>query len=80
MIKQIILCALLGVSNSLENKCKAESTREYKGEVIKVMDGEENNRCFSLFTPINITFYETMPVLLWFHGSGGSAEDCGKVK
>jgi hypothetical protein len=44
------------------------------GEVVKLSDGTYD-RCISLITP---TAAKTpMPVLFWFHGSGGNAGNCG---
>merc|ERR1711865_539788 len=46
------------------------------GEVVKVSDGKYD-RCISLITP---TVKTPMPVLFWFHGSGGSAAHCGSQR
>jgi poly(3-hydroxybutyrate) depolymerase len=44
------------------------------GQVVSVSDGKYQ-RCFSLITPSSVS--EPMPVLFWFHGSGGNAAHCG---
>jgi len=44
------------------------------GEVVTLSDGK-NQRCMSLITPTSAP--KPMPVLFWFHGSGGNAGHCG---
>lgn len=41
---------------------------------MKLSDGKYD-RCISLITPANVK--KPMPVLFWFHGSGGNAAHCG---
>jgi len=47
------------------------------GEVVTLSDGK-NQRCMSLITPTSAP--KPMPVLFWFHGSGGNAGHCGNSK
>jgi len=44
------------------------------GQVVTVNDGKYQ-RCFSLITPPGVQ--GPMPLLFWFHGSGGNAGHCG---
>jgi poly(3-hydroxybutyrate) depolymerase len=44
------------------------------GQVVTVSDGKYQ-RCFSLITPPSVS--TPMPILFWFHGSGGNAAHCG---
>jgi len=44
---------------------------------VKLSDGK-NERCMSLITPTSAP--QPMPVLFWFHGSGGNAGHCGNSK
>merc|ERR1740138_857821 len=47
------------------------------GEVVTLSDGK-NERCIALITPSSAK--SPMPVLFWFHGSGGNAGHCGNSK
>merc|ERR1712241_138455 len=44
------------------------------GEVVQLSDGKYN-RCMSVITPKSAS--GRIPILFWFHGSGGNAARCG---
>lgn len=60
--------------------CSANSpqcgTYQNKGSTHTVSDGENDDRCFSLVKPDEAST-NGLPILFWFHGSGGNAHDCG---
>merc|ERR1719410_1717245 len=48
------------------------------GIAVNTTDGDGNDRCYSLVTPPSTL--EKLPVLFYFHGSGGNAAACGKAR
>lgn len=61
-------------ASSLPNPTKCAVGSAIDGEVKNLTDGTYN-RCFSIITPRKAEL--PMPVLFWFHGSGGNAAGCG---
>lgn len=53
-------------------------TYQSKGTVYKVSDGVYDDRCFSIIDPT--TSKKSIPILFWFHGSGGNAHNCGSQR
>ena len=44
------------------------------------MDGANNKRCYSVITPTGATEEKPVPVMFWFHPTGGDASLCGQIK
>lgn len=70
------LGSLLGVvaasNSSYTPQCSVNGAAG--GEVVTLSDGK-SQRCIALITPSSAP--KPMPVLFWFHGSGGNAGHCG---
>ena len=64
------------------NYCSAESsTREgYTGTVGYTTDGQGFKRCYSVITPVGASEEKPVPIMFWFHGSGGDGSNCGQMK
>jgi len=76
MVATKVLLSSVGVASALNTtyspSCSTNGAAG--GEVVKLSDGK-NQRCISLITPSSAK--SPMPVLFWFHGSGGNAAHCG---
>lgn len=71
-----LFVGVVGASNSSYTpKCSVNGVAG--GQVVTLSDGK-NQRCMSLITPASAQ--KPMPVLFWFHGSGGNAGNCGSSK
>lgn len=72
-----MIALLLGLLTTL---CLANypqcGTYQDKGTVHTVSDGTNDDRCFSLIKPDKVP-RNGLPILFWFHGSGGNAKYCG---
>merc|ERR1719453_788137 len=64
------IVAALNASNT--PTCSVNGAKD--GQVVTLSDGTYQ-RCMSLFTPSSAK--KPMPILWWFHGSGGNAAHCG---
>merc|ERR1712167_414972 len=55
------------------HSCGVDSALSSMSKVWNTTDGTED-RCFVTVTPES---EQPLPVVIWFHGAGGSASDCG---
>jgi poly(3-hydroxybutyrate) depolymerase len=73
MAVKFAVLSMVGVA-ATQNTPTCDVNGDADGEVVTLSDGEYD-RCISVITPSSAP--KPMPVLFWFHGSGGNAAHCG---
>jgi hypothetical protein len=74
MFRLLVACVGVATAMNTSNTLMCSVNGAAGGQVVKFSDGKYQ-RCMSLITPSSAK--KPMPILWWFHGSGGNAAHCG---
>jgi poly(3-hydroxybutyrate) depolymerase len=74
MLRVLLACVSVAAAMNASNTPTCSVNGAAGGQVVTFSDGTYQ-RCMSLITPSSAA--KPMPILWWFHGSGGNAAHCG---
>jgi poly(3-hydroxybutyrate) depolymerase len=77
MLRVLLACVSFAAAMNASNTPTCSVNGAAGGQVVTFSDGTYQ-RCMSLITPSSAR--KPMPILWWFHGSGGNAAHCGNQK